>query len=372
MKFPETAEDLSKEIGIPLEQWPGNCHGIAEAVLRRVPVEGMRLVRGFFNGFISRNSVYKGGGVQQHSWLELADGRILDPTRWAMTNPGKPAIYIGYNDHYDEAGLMMRAQHRPAMSFSMMMSQGKGNSPSGHVLKKIRKMDALQVRDLFDAGNLTPPAGEPQLRDADRLYGRIYDPVEHFDQPEDFFSGLQAAGLKAIIPIDTATRVLSPEEVTVDRGANLLYGIDAPEEISGVQKLFKVFCRFISIEERELHLENELEEIGYKLEELHDALNEMESWLKHDPEAGYLPSSITDTLSVIASDILGRGFGVELAVERYAKSIGLSRNELHCEMVKFGNRANYDLRWLCGDEAQRVEAQDVDLKAEDMPDDISP
>jgi len=70
---------------------------------------------------------------------------------------------------------------------------------------------------------------------------------------------------------------------------------------------------------------------------------------------------------VIAGDILGKGFGTELAVERYARSIGLDRDGLHREMVSFGQRASYDLCWLCGEEARL--AEDVEPEP---PEDLTP
>ena len=117
--FPLDPAVVAEEIGIPLREWPGNCHGVAEAILHALPVPGMRLVRGHYDGPVARTSVYRGGsGPQQHSWLRLADGRILDPTRWAMERPSAPAIYVGENDHYDEAGAQLhqflRGQPRPS------------------------------------------------------------------------------------------------------------------------------------------------------------------------------------------------------------------------------------------------------------------
>jgi len=292
--------------------------------------------------------------VQQHSWLELEDGRILDPTRWAMVRPDAPFIYLGENDSYDEASQSMRARQRPAMSMSMFMSGANLTGPQDAILKSLNAVEAWKVDELFEAGGLRAPNGDLTARDADRLYSRLSDPVEHFREPEAFFGAVKQVGLASMVQIDVMTRVLEPEKVFVDRGANMLYEAPPAEELSGPQKLFKVFARFMSIEEREMMIEDELAEIGYKLDDLHTALNEMESWLKFDPEAPYLPNSITDTLSVIASEILGRGFGADICIERYAKSIGLDRNALHREMVSFGNRASYDLPWLCGEEADHA------------------
>ncbi|MFX4299874.1 hypothetical protein [Pseudosulfitobacter pseudonitzschiae] len=351
--FPMDPSDLADLIDIPLESWPGNCHGIAEAVLRRAPVAGMRLVRGHFEGHVHRESVYR-GGVQQHSWLELEDGRILDPTRWAMTRPNRPFIYLGENDDYDEGGLMLRAKGRPAAYASAFLSGQTMTGPQEMILRKLAAQDIEDVRDMFRAGGLPDPGSDLTKVDADRLNDRIMYPVEHFLTPEPFFQGLRDMGLAALVPLDSMVRVLEPEKVTVDRGANLLYEVEPAPEMTDHQRLFKIFCRFLSIEHRELHIENELEELGYKLDELHDFLNDFERSLKYQPEDPYLSYSDRSNLAVIAGDLLGKGFGVDLEVERYAKSIGLGRQDLHRVLVDFGERAGYDLPWLMPDEVITV------------------
>lgn len=85
--FPMSAEDIAGQIGIPLQAWPGNCHAIATAILNTFPMQGLRLVRGHYTGYVSPKSVFRRGAPQQHSWLRLGDGRILDPTRWVFTAP---------------------------------------------------------------------------------------------------------------------------------------------------------------------------------------------------------------------------------------------------------------------------------------------
>lgn len=360
--FPMDPSELAEVIDIPLETWPGNCHGIAEAVLRRAPVAGMRLVRGHFDGYVHRDSVYR-GGLQQHSWLELEDGRILDPTRWAMTRPNKPFIYLGENDDYDEGGLMLRAKGRPMSYFSAFLSGQDMTAPQKMILTRLASHDIEDVRCMFRDGGLPEPGDDLSEVDADRLNDRLTDPVEHFLTPEPFFRAVKDMGLGALVPIDSMIRVLEPEKVTVDRGANLLYEVEPAPEMTDHHRLFRIFCRFLSIEHRELHIEDELAELGYTLDELHDLLNDYERSLKSQPDNPYLSYSDRSNLAVIAGDLLGKGFGVELEVERYARSIGLSRQDLHRVLEDFGERAGYDLPWLMPDEVQ--EEPDAE-RSEDM------
>jgi hypothetical protein len=46
------------------------------------------------------------------------------------------------------------------------------------------------------------------------------------------------------------------------------------------------------------------------------------------------------------SELLGRGFGKILEVERFAKSIGYPRKEFSDLLERFGQRSGYDLGWL--------------------------
>ena len=351
--FPMEPQDLAREIDIPLVNWAGNCHGIAEAVLRRTPVAGMRLVRGHFLGRIHRDSPYR-GSPQQHSWLELEDGRILDPTRWAMTCPDKPYIFLGPDEEldYDEGGLMLRAKGRPAKMSSALLSGQDMLAPHRVILERLSDQDAQDVRDMYHAGGLSAPEDTPKIHDAERLLDRLSDPVEYFLTPEPFFRAVRDMGLGAFVPIDIMTRVLEPEKVTVDRGANLLYEVEPAPELTDHQRLFKIFCKFLSIEHRDLRIEDELEELGFTLDELHDLLNGYERSLVLDPEDPYISRMDRGCLAVIAGDLLGRGFGAELQVERYAKSIGMDRQRLHHVLVRFGEDAGYDLPWLMPHEVQ--------------------
>jgi hypothetical protein len=148
--------------------------------------------------------------------------------------------------------------------------------------------------------------------------------------------------------------LLHPEEVSVDRGANMLFELPAAEALTEHQKLFKVFCRFLSIEARP-GIADELEQINYRLQELHDALNQMERRLRFDPEDPYFRSETATVVALVAFELLGNGFGAELEVERYARSIGMDRDALHCALVSFGDRAGYDLAWLIGEDASIAE-----------------
>ncbi|MBO9428206.1 hypothetical protein [Sulfitobacter sp. R18_1] len=331
--FPMDASELADLIDIPLERWPGNCHGIALEILHMVPVEGMKLVRGHYLGYVHRDSVY-GGGPQQHSWLELEDGRILDPTRWAIENPSKPSIYLGINDGYDAYGAQLNASIPPGFG-----------SPGQHLIPIIKRLSSDQFAGIF------PGAEKPKKDDdrswenyASRLHFDIKKVPEHLESPAEFYGALEQAGLKYLIQIDKWIDVMLPETVTCKTDANRYFDLPPREELTDTAALQKVFDRFLCIEDRE-NIEEELEEIGFSLErDLWDPLNKMDRYYKNEP-IETLPGSVTNTLSVIAGDLLGKGFGKELEVERFAKSIGYPRNDLKELLEKFGHRCGYDLSW---------------------------
>jgi hypothetical protein len=358
-EFPMDPSKLADLIGIPLKNWTGNCHGVAEAVLRKAPVRDMRLVRGHYHGYIHRQSVYL-QGPQQHSWLELADGRILDPTRWAMDRPDTPSIFLGPDEEldYDEGGLYLRAKDHVYEAMADHLFGPMKNGPADVILKKFGETDIRTVQDMFVAGGLQAPAGVADRQDAQRLYDRFYDPVEHFATPEPFFAAVKQMGLAALVPIDTMRRVLEPELVCVDPQSDPFYDLPEAPELTSNQQLFKVFCRFLSVEFREMTIESELEELGYRLDDLHDMLNKFEYALRLDPEDPYLSGNVASGLAVIAGDLLGKGYGAELQVERYAKSYGMSRQALHDELAAFGARSGYDLQWLTPSECQSKENED--------------
>lgn len=230
--FPTEPAVISEAIGLPLSDWPGNCHGVAELVLRRLPTQGMRLVRGHYHGWTSPASVYR-GGPQQHSWLRLGDGRILDPTRWAFDQPDRPYLYVGENDAYDEAGLWLAAKSRTMMGMAAFFSPDRG-APARAMAERLNACTAgLRDRLAAAAGLPDLSEGEVSLRDAEHLLDLLRSPVEHLEGPMDLYAAAADAGLKAQIKLDLWVRVMEPERITPDRGVNLFYADPPGDRLTG-------------------------------------------------------------------------------------------------------------------------------------------
>jgi hypothetical protein len=73
-------------------------------------IDGATAVYGHYLGPVAPGTLFSGRhGFVQHGWVELADGRVLDPTRWAFEGV-EPYLYVGVRDHYDEGGNQLRRQ----------------------------------------------------------------------------------------------------------------------------------------------------------------------------------------------------------------------------------------------------------------------
>lgn len=77
---------MEGRLGGPPASWAGNCHGASLAVVDELGEEVAVVRRGYFTGRCHPLSHFgRQGGVSQHSWVELRDGSVLDPTRFAIT-----------------------------------------------------------------------------------------------------------------------------------------------------------------------------------------------------------------------------------------------------------------------------------------------
>lgn len=107
-------EEIATIIKVRTKDWAGNCYFIASLCLQHKVVEG-KLCYGNWTGSISPASLFGGRGdvgFVHHGWVEMEDGRIFDPTRWAFGEQGIPYIYVGENDHYDVGGNQYRTDNR--------------------------------------------------------------------------------------------------------------------------------------------------------------------------------------------------------------------------------------------------------------------
>lgn len=134
----------------------------------------------------------------QHSWLVAPDGRMLDPTRWALLSPSRPFIYLGGSDCYDEGGRELAARLSPRFP---------GTDPYAGI---VEGMDLGLRHDLEKTFGMEG-ADAPRLARA--LEHAIKDDPSRIPEAAAVYSVLERAGRKGIIPIDSWTRVMEPEEL---------------------------------------------------------------------------------------------------------------------------------------------------------------
>lgn len=97
-------ERVGALIGIPVEHWPGKCYEVACALIRAFNW-GARAapVYGLFKGHISPDCT-RFAGVARHGWIQLQDGRMVDPTRWVFrAKPPAIEVFVPGSDEFDQA-----------------------------------------------------------------------------------------------------------------------------------------------------------------------------------------------------------------------------------------------------------------------------
>jgi len=106
-----TIEELERALDMSADQWHGKCTLIAHYACKLV---GGHEIYGSYLGPVHKDGYWGNRRMlpNNHGWVLLDDGRVLDPTRWSFEHKD-PYIYIGKNDDdYDEGGNKMRAAFR--------------------------------------------------------------------------------------------------------------------------------------------------------------------------------------------------------------------------------------------------------------------
>ena len=180
--------DIVKEIGIPIENWEGNCYGIACAIVEHGLVEG-KAQYGHWLGPVAPGSMFdRGIPFARHGWVQCNGDMILDPTRWVFEG-AEPYIWIGPNDgSYDPGGNVWRKRwERPCPLFDPESKQVS--------LQFTDLLDRSAIMDLLD----NPPAVtiEQAFWLANLSFLTLGLVLAHA-----LYQALDIAGLRALVPID--------------------------------------------------------------------------------------------------------------------------------------------------------------------------
>jgi hypothetical protein len=105
-------KECERLVGSPALRWKKRCYEIATLFVNAGIVDGVA-VYGHWLGPIHPNSCFaakSAAGFCRHGWVKLADGSIVDPTRWCF-EAVSPYVFHGPNcGKYDEGGNQLRAK----------------------------------------------------------------------------------------------------------------------------------------------------------------------------------------------------------------------------------------------------------------------
>jgi hypothetical protein len=301
-EFPTSVQEIVTAIGIPQSHWSGNCHTVALKIMARFPVKGMRYARGHWRGVTG--GPFKGRPFTGHTWLQLSDGRIVDPTRFVFENVA-PYIYIGPKDSsYDEGGIRTKARTLPAIS-------------EGDLAITESESSSLRAQGLLTSNNTLSLQGAQWLG---------HTPL---NAPEALanFTLLQRLNLKVLVPLDCWQVVMEPEKQAATRGPHGWYSIALPE-VTHKEILLFALNAFV------LHWESD----QFTEDELAAAID---TFVQHD----------LDFLTSHQAYILGIGLDEACSdnahqVEISIRSQGWTIEDFDRALITLGNHGDLSLGWL--------------------------
>lgn len=188
-----TVDEATAILGTGPADWEWSCHAVSTALQPHVP--GGKVRRGFYLGATTKP-------VVQHSWIELPDGQVLDPTIHAFTD--HPPLSIRPADEYDIGGCKSQTPSYPPGT------GGAGEVFDVDVMSVDYFADLLQLHaDEWDHGATEDDPGWMAV-DIRQLHWLAHAPVRdeerngvlsRFFAPEAY-DLIASAGHQALIPID--------------------------------------------------------------------------------------------------------------------------------------------------------------------------
>lgn len=192
-----TVEAVAKAIGVPADEWPGNCHSIACDMCAAGLVPGGKPRYGHYHGPIAPGTMFYKREIVRHGWIEAPDGQIVDPTRWVFEG-AEPYVFQGWDEdgYYDTGGNQIRymlMSGRPMPKYDPEARQfDVPNTEAGVIMKLVlggHEGDKVSFNQLIYLANLPPN-------------------FEEEDIVRDIYRWLQGEGLQALIPMDNRDLIL--------------------------------------------------------------------------------------------------------------------------------------------------------------------
>lgn len=198
MKPSYDIDEVVTAINIPLSRWPGNCTGIASAMMEAGLVDNGYLQRGHWVGPVAKGSHFYGKPIIPHTWIEMND-YIIDPTRWVF-EAAQPYIWVGEDMAcYDPGGNLLR---------EMIMNPCPPFNPNlKHVELPLDKVCASYVLNWLQDAGMPTEAGV--ITSVNHCFWLANLPLQHLGPiAKPLYEALIAANFKASIPIDNYRMVM--------------------------------------------------------------------------------------------------------------------------------------------------------------------
>lgn len=206
-----SAQEAADAIGVPLSEWPLNCHAISSAILASGLLEQFeavygkaRVTYGVYTGYIDRDSIFA-QGIARHGWIEFpAAGCVVDPTQWVFTRRN-PELTVSSIDAYDLGSNLFKDRIRG------------DNKPRFASDEKLIHLDVNDPDVVAFVGRLLDDL--PRLRDQGTL--SLRQVVWLANRPPDIlcqhgrtiFQFLERNGLQGMIPTDNYAWIMSDADL---------------------------------------------------------------------------------------------------------------------------------------------------------------
>ncbi|VVB54570.1 Uncharacterised protein [uncultured archaeon] len=203
LTLPETFDILAVavQIGVPAEEWRGNCYGIASLFLKKGVVTNAKLRYGLWMGPVAKGSVMYGRPPEgmHHGWLENPDGTIIDPTRFEFEQK-PPYVYVGISDYYDAGGNKLRLKE---LRFNPP-------PPFSDTQKNISlKLETPEAKEFVTSYLQHKINGETVVLSARQAFWLANLPLDFLaDNAKEVFNALIKSGNGGLIPWDNRKMVL--------------------------------------------------------------------------------------------------------------------------------------------------------------------
>jgi hypothetical protein len=201
---PTDVTEIVAAIDWPAADWAGQCYGAAKAIRDAYRMDA-RLCYGHYTGPVSPDGHFGAHAkrlFQRHGWLELWDGRVYDPTRWAFEG-AEPRIYVAENDgEYDLGGQKFMAEIH-------MLCEPVPPEDDADNFRHYLKVDTANANALLESW-----FGHSNWVNRAQLFWLAHVPLPMLQEHEadvPIYRAIVAAGDGAVLPIDQRRYVLGED-----------------------------------------------------------------------------------------------------------------------------------------------------------------